>query len=63
MALYEDPELENGNEEGTSDPSFGGRPIRGLVGTLIDIAEQEARHEARNTFFDFVSSFFGGDDE
>ena len=57
MALYEDPELENGNEESTGDPSFG----RGGLGSTI---RNQVRHELFTETVVFIRDlFFGGDDD
>ena len=59
MALYEDPELNNDNEEGTSggdNPSFGGS----IGQTVVKEVKRELVHEA----FGFIRDlFFGGDDD
>ena len=56
MSLYEDPELENDNEEGTNNPSFGGS----IGQTVVKEVKRELVHEA----FGFIRDlFFGGDDD
>lgn len=57
MALYEDPELENDNEEGTSDPSFG---RGGIVRTIGKEAYREGKNEVIRSIFGFL---FGDDDD
>ena len=57
MALYEDPELENGNEESTGDPSFGRGGIGSVIGKEV---KRELVHEAVGFIRDL---FFGGDDD
>ena len=57
MALYEDPELENGNEEGTGDPSFG---RGGIVRTIGKETVREGTKEVISGIFDFL---FGDDDD
>lgn len=58
MALYEDPELGNDNEEGTGDPSFGGRG--GIVRTIGTETVREGTREVIRGIFDFL---FGDDDD
>ena len=59
------PNFDEENEETGSEPSFGRRG--GIIGTAVDIAEQEIKHKVRKSLFEeactFVGSFFGGDDE
>ena len=54
--MYEDPELNNDNEEGTNNPSFGGS----IGQTVVKEVKRELVHEAVG----FIRNlFFGGDDD
>ena len=57
MALYEDPEFENDNEEDTNNPSFIDPSFRGSIGKEV---KRELVHEAVG----FIRNlFFGSDDD
>lgn len=60
MMIDESPDFDEENQE-----SFGRG--KGIIGTVVDIAEQEIKREVRHSLFEeacnFVGSFFGGDDQ
>ena len=62
MALYEDPELENDNEEGTGDTSFRGSIGQTIVKEVEKEVYREVKQEAVGGFFSFLGELFSEDD-
>ena len=60
MIIDENPDFDEENQE-----SFGRG--RGIIGTAVDIAEQEIKREIKHSLFEeacnLIGSFFGGDND